>query len=134
MGLACLLRELGVYGILVGLLTERGAFAQHRGQAPDSIVIFDSQVPIGTGQGVYMTAVAQEAAGEVFDRALEVFSRRSLAHGGGAFTRADVAAEAGLRLYRATAQDLSILANDGRPDHRIPAQLNSPGPGHALAP
>jgi nitroimidazol reductase NimA-like FMN-containing flavoprotein (pyridoxamine 5'-phosphate oxidase superfamily) len=93
-----------------------------------SIVIFNSQVPIGTGQGVYMPAVAQEATGAEFDRGLEVFSRRSLAHGGAAWTREDVQAEAGLRLYRATAQDHSILANDGRPDHRIAAHVNSPGP------
>jgi hypothetical protein len=90
-----------------------------------SIVIFNSQVPIGTGQGVYMTAVAQEATGAVLDRGLEVFSRRSLAHGGAAWTRMDVQAQAGLRLYLATAQDHSILApKDGLPDHRIPARPN----------
>jgi hypothetical protein len=94
----------------------------------------DSQVPIGTGQGVYMAAVAQEAAGAALDRGLEVFSRRSLAHGGAAWTRKDVEALAGLRLYRATGQDHSILAKDGRPDYRIPAHLNSPGPGHTLKP
>jgi hypothetical protein len=82
-----------------------------------SMVIFDSQVPIGTGQGVYMAAVAQEAAGAALDRGLEVFSRRSLAHGGAAWTRKDVEALAGLRLYRATGQDHSILAKDGRPDY-----------------
>jgi hypothetical protein len=86
-----------------------------------SIVIFNSQVPISTGQGVYMAAVAQEVAGAGLDRALGIFSRRSLAHGGAAWTRKDVGAEAGLRLYRATAQDHSILAKDGRPDHRIAA-------------
>jgi hypothetical protein len=90
-----------------------------------SIVMFDSQVPIGTGQGVYMAAVAQQAAGAVLDRGLEVFSRRSLAHGGGPFTGEDVGAEAGLLLYRATGHDHSILANDGRADHRIPAHLDS---------
>jgi hypothetical protein len=99
-----------------------------------SIVIFNSQVPINTGQGVYMAAVAQEAAGDVLDRGLEVFSSRTLAHGGGPFTREDVAPESGLRLYRATAQDHSVLAKDGRPDHRIPAHLNSPGPGRTQRP
>jgi pyridoxine/pyridoxamine 5'-phosphate oxidase len=99
-----------------------------------SIVIFNSQVPIGTGQGVYMAAVAQEVIGAEFDRGVEIFSRRSLAHGGAAWTRKDAQAEAGLRLYRATAQDHSILAKDGRPDHRIAAHVNVPGPGRALNP
>src|SRR3989442_15804183 len=33
-----------------------------------SIVIFNSQVPIGAGQGVYMAAVAQEVPGAELDR------------------------------------------------------------------
>jgi pyridoxamine 5'-phosphate oxidase-like protein len=99
-----------------------------------SIVIFNSQVPMGTGQGVYMAAAAQEVTGAGLDRGLEVFSCRSLAHGGAAFTREDVEAEAGLRLYRAMAQDHSILANDGRPDHRIAAYINPPGPGRTSKP
>lgn len=90
-----------------------------------SIAIFDSTVPINTGQGVYMSAVAQEVTGADLDRGIEVFSRRSIAHGSTAWTRADVQAEAELRLYRATAQDHSILANDGRPDHRIAARLEN---------
>ena len=99
-----------------------------------SIVIFNSQVPIGAGQGVYMAAAAQEVTGAGLDRGLEVFSRRSLAHGGAAWTPEDVQAQAGLRLYRAIAHDHSILAKDGRPDHRIAAQVSSPGPGRALKP
>jgi pyridoxine/pyridoxamine 5'-phosphate oxidase len=91
-----------------------------------SIVIFNSQVPTGTGQGVYMAAVAQEVTAAGLDRGLEVFSRRSLAHGGAALTQEDVQAEAGLRLYQARAQDHSILAKDGRPDHRIAAHVSSP--------
>src|SRR3982074_3066041 len=99
-----------------------------------SIVIFNSQVPIGAGQGVYMAAVAHEVTGAGLDRGLEVFSRRSLAHGGAAFTREDVQEEAGLRLYRATAQAHSILAQDARPDHRIAAYINPPGPGRTSKP
>lgn len=46
-------------------------------------VIFDSHAPIGTGEGVYMTALAgQLEAGDARDRALAVFSRRSVAQGG----------------------------------------------------
>jgi nitroimidazol reductase NimA-like FMN-containing flavoprotein (pyridoxamine 5'-phosphate oxidase superfamily) len=43
-----------------------------------SIVIFDSSVPIGTGQGVYMAATAEEVTGDARVDAMDVFSRRSL--------------------------------------------------------
>jgi hypothetical protein len=81
-----------------------------------------------------MAAEAEEVTGAGLDRALEVFSRRSLTHGGAAFTREDVEAEAGLRLYRATAHDHSILAKDGRPDHRIAGYLIPPGPDRTSKP
>ena len=45
-----------------------------------SIVIFDSSAPIGTGEGVYMDALAQQVD-EPAD-AIEVFSRRSVEQGG----------------------------------------------------
>jgi hypothetical protein len=83
------------------------------------IVIFDSRVPIGTGQGVYMPAAAEQVTGPELQRGIDVFSRRSLEHGGAAWTPNDVQAEAGVRLYRATAAEHSMLAKDGRPDHRI---------------
>ena len=53
-----------------------------------SIVIFDSTAPIGTGEGVYMDAVAEQLTEP--EAAIEVFSRRSLAQGGSAWTAADV--------------------------------------------
>jgi hypothetical protein len=93
---------------------------------PDvGIVIFDSRVPIGTGQGVYMTAIAEAVEPEGIERGIDVFSRRSLAHGGVEWTTADVETEgeSAIRLYRATAVAHSILAKDGRPDHRIPADV-----------
>jgi hypothetical protein len=89
------------------------------GRPEVGIVVFDSQVPIGTGQGVYMAAVAEQVAGAEVERGIEVFSRRSLAHGGVAWTVADVQGETGIRLYRAAASGHWILAKDGRPDHRI---------------
>jgi nitroimidazol reductase NimA-like FMN-containing flavoprotein (pyridoxamine 5'-phosphate oxidase superfamily) len=93
---------------------------------PDvGIVIFDSRAPISTGQAVYMTAVAEAVAPEEVERGIDVFSRRSLSHGGVAWTPADVQTEgeSAIRLYRATATEHSILAKDGRPDHRIPVML-----------
>jgi len=85
------------------------------------IAVFDSAAAIGTGQGVYMAAVAAAVDGPGAERAMDVFSRRSLVHGGRAWTLDDVGGDSGMRLYRAVADDHSILAKDGRPDHRIPA-------------
>ncbi len=82
-----------------------------------SIVIFDSSVPIGTGEGVYMDAVAEQLAEP--ERAIEVFSRRSVAHGGSEWTAADVTPPAELRLYRATASEQFL----GRRDRRTAVSL-----------
>lgn len=89
------------------------------------ISVFDSSVPISTGQGVYMSAVAElvEATADVAAHAVDVFSRRSLTHGGRAWTLDDVRGDTGIRLYRAVADGHSILAKDGRPDHRIAVEL-----------
>jgi uncharacterized protein YhbP (UPF0306 family) len=83
-----------------------------RGQV--AIVIFDSSVPIGTGQGVYMSAVAREVGGGERSAGIEMFSRRSLAHGGHAWTLQDVESPARLRLYRATAVEQFLGVNDRR--------------------
>lgn len=88
-----------------------------------SIVIFDGQAAIGTGQGVYMSAAAKLLEDGETAPGIEAFSRRSVAHGGLEWTSEDVRPGAGLRLYRATADAHSVLAKDGRPDHRIPVQL-----------
>jgi Pyridoxamine 5'-phosphate oxidase len=87
------------------------------------IVVFDSQVAIGAGQGVYMPAVATLLKGGETAQAIEAFSGRSVAHGGREWASEDVRPGAGLRLYRATADSHWILAKDGRPDHRIPVPL-----------
>jgi tRNA-Thr(GGU) m(6)t(6)A37 methyltransferase TsaA len=82
-----------------------------------SIVIFDSQQPIGTGNGVYMAAVAEELTGADLERGVEVFSRRSEAQGARAWTPADVTPPARHRLYRATATEHWVL---GAQDERLP--------------
>lgn len=83
------------------------------------VVVFDSSVEIGTGQGVYVSAVAAEIV-EGAEEALEVFSQRSLGHGGRVWTLDDVRGGSGMRLYRAVAGTHSMLAKDGWPDHRVP--------------
>lgn len=84
------------------------------------IVVFDSSAPIGTGQGVYASAVARELGADEIAPAIGVFSARSVGHGGHVWTSADVQGDSGMRLYGATADSHWILAKDGTPDHRIP--------------
>ena len=84
------------------------------------IAVFDSHAEIGTGQGVYMSAAATLVEDGENAEGIEAFSRRSVAHGGREWTSQDVRPGGGIRLYRATADSLWILAKDGQPDHRIP--------------
>jgi hypothetical protein len=88
---------------------------------PDvGIVVFDSRAPIGTGQGVYMPAVADQLTAERdLQRGIDIFSQRSITHGGPPWTLDAVRDPEQIRLYRATATGHSVLAKDGRPDHRL---------------
>jgi Pyridoxamine 5'-phosphate oxidase len=88
-----------------------------------SIVVFDSRAPIGTGQGVYMSAVAGEVTDADLDRGMEVFSRRSVAHGGRPWTLADVRPPEPYRLYRATASEHWVLDPDSHPNRRTPVSV-----------
>jgi uncharacterized protein YhbP (UPF0306 family) len=81
-----------------------------------SLVIFDSRAPIGTGQGVYVAARADQPEGAELERGVAVFSARSLAQGAAAWTLADVTGDARLRLYRATAVERWI---GDRNDQRV---------------
>jgi Pyridoxamine 5'-phosphate oxidase len=90
------------------------------GRTEVGIVIFDSSVPIGTGQGAYVEARAEQVTGDARADPLAVFSGRSLSHGGREFTTADVEAPAALRLYRAVAVAQYLLDEH---DERIPISL-----------
>jgi uncharacterized protein YhbP (UPF0306 family) len=81
------------------------------------IVVFDSHAPISTGGGVYMAATAEQLLGEDRLGAIEVFSSRSVAHGGEPFGVADVEPPSEVRLYRAIATEHWVL--DDR-DYRRP--------------
>ena len=99
--------------------------AQHSrnlaGRPEVSIVVFDSGVPIGTGQGVYMSARAEELEGEELERAIEIFSRRGEEHGGRSWSADDVRPPAPHRLYRASVDRHWMLDKDARPgDRRTP--------------
>ena len=79
------------------------------------IVVFDSTVPIGQGQAVYIEAVAEQLPEAGIDAALEVYSGRSEANGGRSWGRNDVLGTSAFRLYRARAAAQYVLdEHDGR--------------------
>ncbi len=71
-------------------------------------------MPIGTGQGVYMAATAEEVTGDARVAAIDVFSRRAVGHGGREWTLEDVEPPAEIRLYRATASAHYMLGSIDR--------------------
>jgi nitroimidazol reductase NimA-like FMN-containing flavoprotein (pyridoxamine 5'-phosphate oxidase superfamily) len=81
-----------------------------------SIVIFDSQVPVGSASAVYMLGRGAELTGAELERGLEVFARESAAQGLRVWTAADVTAPARHRLYRATVTERWVL---GPRDERL---------------
>jgi nitroimidazol reductase NimA-like FMN-containing flavoprotein (pyridoxamine 5'-phosphate oxidase superfamily) len=85
-----------------------------------SIVVFNSQVPIGQGQAVYMAATAAELAGDELERGIELFSRVSQAHGAWAWTPEEARSPSALRLYRAIVTEHWVLDPEKRPDRRTP--------------
>jgi nitroimidazol reductase NimA-like FMN-containing flavoprotein (pyridoxamine 5'-phosphate oxidase superfamily) len=82
-----------------------------------SIVIFDSQVAVGSAAAVYLQAVAQELTGTELERGIGVFARESAAQGLRPWTLADVTAPARHRLYRAAVAEHWVL---GPGDERLP--------------
>ena len=87
-----------------------------------SIVIFDSTVPVGSGQAVYMSAVATAVDETELDRVMAVFNGKSVVDAGGEWTLDRVRPPAELRLYRAVVADHWILdPTPGTGDFRVPA-------------
>jgi Pyridoxamine 5'-phosphate oxidase len=86
-----------------------------------AIVIFDSQLPISTGQALYTAAVAGLVPDDEVDDCMETYSRKSVAVGGHVWSGADVRPPAELRLYRAVASEQFVLSPS---DRRIPVSLD----------
>ena len=87
-----------------------------------AIVIFDSTVPVGAAEALYLDAVAEQLSGDGLDRAIATYSRRSRACGARAWEPADVLPPAAFRLYRATASSQSVL---GPRDERLPVTVDA---------
>ncbi|HJV30536.1 MAG TPA: pyridoxamine 5'-phosphate oxidase family protein, partial [Gaiellaceae bacterium] len=82
-----------------------------------AIVIFDSRQAPGTGEGLYLSARAEQLPEPELDRGLAIFSGISQAKGAPAWERSDVLSPARHRLYHATAIEQFLLSPR---DERLP--------------
>jgi nitroimidazol reductase NimA-like FMN-containing flavoprotein (pyridoxamine 5'-phosphate oxidase superfamily) len=89
-------------------------------RAQVAIVIYDSTVPVGGAQAVYVAAEAHELTGAEVDRGIAAYSAEGEAQGLEPWTREHVQPPAPLRLYRAVAHECFVL---GSGDERIPVEL-----------
>ena len=84
------------------------------------MIVFDSTVEPGTGQGVYMRATAEQVTDPAeIEHGIGVFSRVSVRQGMKEYGPDDVTGDARLRLYRARVQEHSILDPDSPYDVRV---------------
>jgi nitroimidazol reductase NimA-like FMN-containing flavoprotein (pyridoxamine 5'-phosphate oxidase superfamily) len=74
-----------------------------------AIAIFDSSVPVGAAQAVYMKGRATELTGEVLERGLEVFDRVSRRDIGRPWGLDEVGGAALVRLYCAQVSEHWVL-------------------------
>jgi hypothetical protein len=81
-----------------------------------AIAIFDSSVPVGGAQAVYMKGVAKELTGAELEQGLEVFDRVSRRDIGRGFRMDDVQGAALFRLYRASVSEHWVLIPGRDPD------------------
>ncbi len=81
-----------------------------------AIAIFDSSVPVGGAQAVYMKGVGEELTGAELEPGLEVFDRVSREDIGRGFGLDDVQGSALFRLYRATVSEHWVLIPGRDPD------------------
>ena len=85
-----------------------------------AMVVFDSTAAPLTGQGVYMSATAEQVTDPAaLEHGLGVFSRESARQEGEGFEVDQVTGDARLRLYRASVDEHSILDPDVPIDQRI---------------
>jgi uncharacterized protein YhbP (UPF0306 family) len=74
-----------------------------------AIAIFDSTVPVGGAQAVYVAGTADELTGTELDRGIELFGRLSEENVGRMWALDDVQPPSPFRLYRATASEHYVL-------------------------
>jgi hypothetical protein len=82
--------------------------------------VFDSTVAPGTGQGLYMTATAEQVTDPgAVEHGIGIVSRVSVRQGNEEFGLDRVTADARLRLYWASVREYSILDPDSPFDVRV---------------
>jgi uncharacterized protein YhbP (UPF0306 family) len=74
-----------------------------------AIAIFDSTVPVGGAQAVYMSGRAAELTGTELERGIEAYGRLSEADVGHRWALDDVRPPSLFRLYRAVVSEHSVL-------------------------
>lgn len=85
-----------------------------------ALVIFDSQVPVGSASAYYAKSSAGQVAASDLAEGIAIFSRESEARGLPAWDLDRVTGEAPFRLYCAMVTESWVLAEDGGPDRRLP--------------
>ena len=91
-----------------------------------SIVIFNSQVPVGKAQAVYMSAAAEELSGSKLEPGLVIYNGRfpdPAQHGVQDTTLEEVRPPGHYRLYRAVALEHWVLDPYASPDRRTPVTV-----------
>jgi nitroimidazol reductase NimA-like FMN-containing flavoprotein (pyridoxamine 5'-phosphate oxidase superfamily) len=89
-----------------------------------SIVIFDSQVAVGSARAVYMSALAEELSGEEVEAGAQLFGTATRAQGlTREWTVDDMRPPAPYRLYRASVSQHWVLDPDSSPDDRAEVTL-----------
>lgn len=81
-----------------------------------AVAIFDSSVPVGGAEAVYMKGLADELTGVDLERGLEIFDRVSQEEIGNGWVLDDVQGSALFRLYRATISEHWVLIRGGDPE------------------
>lgn len=81
-----------------------------------AITIFDSTVPVGGAQAVYMAGTAEELTGVELEGGIEVFARLSAAAAGRTWALDDVQPPSLFRLYRATVSEHYVLVTGRDPE------------------
>jgi len=87
------------------------------GRPEVAIAIFDSTVPVGGAQAVYMSGRAEELTGTELERGIEIFGRLSAADVGRTWGWDDVQPPSLFRLYRAAASEHYVLIPGRDPEH-----------------
>lgn len=84
------------------------------------LVVFNSQVPVGSGRAFYAQAVAELVPPGDIEADVAIFSARLEAGGSEPWTAENVRPPAEPQLYQARITAAWVLATDGGPDRRIP--------------